>query len=114
VLVNIQEHIDRLVAARLQADIMGAETIIVARTDGEAANLLGASILHFHCPEISEISESSFSFSGSFDSVQGWTFVKDLCVLCCDVQTPTSTPVTTPSSSAPPRPAPGGPLDSLS
>lgn len=47
VLVNIQEHIDRLVAARLQADIMGAETIIVARTDGEAANLLGASACHF-------------------------------------------------------------------
>lgn len=40
VLVSTQEHIDRLVAARLQADIMGAETIIVARTDAEAATLL--------------------------------------------------------------------------
>src|SRR4051812_10552279 len=33
VLVSTQEHIDRLVAARLQADIMGTETLIVARTD---------------------------------------------------------------------------------
>jgi len=40
VLVAVQEHIDRLVAARLQADIMGTETFIVARTDAEAATLL--------------------------------------------------------------------------
>jgi isocitrate lyase len=36
----MQEHCDRLVAARLQADIMGTDTVIVARTDGEAASLL--------------------------------------------------------------------------
>jgi len=40
VLVSIQEHIDRLVAARLQADIMGTETFLVGRTDAEAATLL--------------------------------------------------------------------------
>ncbi|CAM9379395.1 unnamed protein product, partial [Choristocarpus tenellus] len=44
VLVSIQEHIDRLAAARLQADIMGTETIIVARTDAEAATLLDNNI----------------------------------------------------------------------
>lgn len=44
VLVSTQEHIDRLVAARLQADIMGAETILVARTDAEAAKLLDSNI----------------------------------------------------------------------
>jgi isocitrate lyase len=44
VLVATQEHIDRLVAARLQADIMGTETIIVARTDAEAATLLDNNI----------------------------------------------------------------------
>jgi len=44
VLVATQEHIDRLVAARLQADIMGSETIIVARTDAEAATLLDSNI----------------------------------------------------------------------
>lgn len=40
VLVSVQEHIDRLVAARLQADIMGTETVLIARTDSEAATLL--------------------------------------------------------------------------
>jgi isocitrate lyase len=44
VLVAVQEHIDRLTAARLQADVLGAETIIVARTDAEAANLLDTNI----------------------------------------------------------------------
>src|SRR4029077_16924026 len=33
VLVSTQEHIDRLIASRLQADIMGSELLIVARTD---------------------------------------------------------------------------------
>lgn len=44
VLCSTQEHINRLVAARLQADIMGADTIIVARTDAEAATLLDNNI----------------------------------------------------------------------
>lgn len=44
VLVSTQEHIDRLVAARLAADIMGANTVIVARTDAEAATLLDSNI----------------------------------------------------------------------
>jgi len=44
VLVSTQEHIDRLVAARLQADIMRTELIIIARTDSEAATLLDNNI----------------------------------------------------------------------
>jgi len=40
VLVSTQEHIDRLVAARFQSDIMGVPLILVARTDAEAATLL--------------------------------------------------------------------------
>lgn len=40
VLVSTQEHIQRLVAARLQADVMRSPTVIVARTDAEAATLL--------------------------------------------------------------------------
>lgn len=40
VLVSTQEHIDRLIAARLAADIMGSNLVIVARTDAEAATLL--------------------------------------------------------------------------
>lgn len=44
VLVSTQEHVDRLVAARLAADILGTNTIIVARTDAEAATLLDSNI----------------------------------------------------------------------
>ena len=44
VLVSTREHIDRLIAARLMADIMGAETILVARTDAEAATLMDSNI----------------------------------------------------------------------
>lgn len=40
VLVSTQEHIDRLLAARLAADILGSNLILVARTDAEAATLL--------------------------------------------------------------------------
>mmetsp|Transcript_17168 Transcript_17168/g.20221 ORF Transcript_17168/g.20221 Transcript_17168/m.20221 type:complete len:556 (-) Transcript_17168:187-1854(-) len=44
VLVATQEHVDRLCAARLQCDILGSNTLIVARTDSEAANLLDSNI----------------------------------------------------------------------
>lgn len=40
VLVPTQEAVQKLVAARLAADIMGTPTLIFARTDAEAANLV--------------------------------------------------------------------------
>ncbi|GJJ13325.1 Isocitrate lyase [Clathrus columnatus] len=40
VLVPTQEHIDRLVAIRLQFDIMGVENLVIARTDADAATLI--------------------------------------------------------------------------
>ncbi|KAI0164497.1 isocitrate lyase [Hypoxylon sp. FL1284] len=40
VLVPISEHINRLVAIRAQADIMGTDLVAVARTDAEAATLI--------------------------------------------------------------------------
>lgn len=44
VLVSTQEHIDRLVAMRLQTDIMGTDTVIIARTDAEAATLIDSNV----------------------------------------------------------------------
>ncbi|ERM93721.1 hypothetical protein AMTR_s00004p00244040 [Amborella trichopoda] len=44
VLVSVREHINRLVAARLQFDIMGVETVLVARTDAVAANLIQTNV----------------------------------------------------------------------
>ncbi|GAB3818744.1 hypothetical protein GCM10028895_16330 [Pontibacter rugosus] len=44
VLVPTQEAINKLVAARLAADVMGVPTILVARTDADAANLITSNI----------------------------------------------------------------------
>jgi len=44
VLIPTSQHIRNLTAARLAADIMGAPTIIIARTDAEAAKLLTSDI----------------------------------------------------------------------
>jgi len=44
VLVPVQEHIDRLIAARLQADIMNHNLVLIARTDAESGSLLSSNI----------------------------------------------------------------------
>ena len=44
VLVPTREAIEKLTAARLAADVMGVPTIIVARTDAEAADLLTSDV----------------------------------------------------------------------
>ncbi|KAL1840476.1 hypothetical protein VTJ49DRAFT_428 [Mycothermus thermophilus] len=44
VLVPISEHINRLVAIRAQADIMGSDLVAIARTDAEAATLITSTI----------------------------------------------------------------------
>jgi isocitrate lyase len=44
VLVPISEHINRLVAIRAQADIMGSDLLAIARTDSEAATLISSTI----------------------------------------------------------------------
>ncbi|OJD31271.1 isocitrate lyase [Diplodia corticola] len=44
VMVPIREHINRLVACRAQADMMGTDLVLVARTDSEAATLINSTI----------------------------------------------------------------------
>ena len=44
VLVPTQEAINKLIAARLAADVMNVPTLVIARTDAEAANLLTSDI----------------------------------------------------------------------
>jgi isocitrate lyase len=44
VLVPTREAVQKLVAARLAADVLGVPTVLVARTDAEAANLLTSDI----------------------------------------------------------------------
>ena len=44
VLVPTREFIQKLIAARLAADVLDVPTVLVARTDAEAANLLTSDI----------------------------------------------------------------------
>ncbi|KAI2012626.1 mitochondrial 2-methylisocitrate lyase [Ophidiomyces ophidiicola] len=44
VLVPIAEHINRLVAARFQWDLLGTENLLIARTDSESGKLLSSTI----------------------------------------------------------------------
>jgi isocitrate lyase len=44
VLVPTREAIDKLVAARLAADVLGVPTVLIARTDADAANLITSDI----------------------------------------------------------------------
>ena len=44
VLVPTQEAINKLIAARLAADVCGVSSIIIARTDADAADLLTSDI----------------------------------------------------------------------
>ena len=44
VLIPTQEAVQKLIAARLAADVMGTPTVLLARTDAEAANLITSDI----------------------------------------------------------------------
>ena len=44
VLVPTQDAIQKLIAARLASDVLGVPTIILARTDANAANLLTSDV----------------------------------------------------------------------
>lgn len=44
VLVPTQEAVNKLVAARLAADVMGVPTLLIARTDADAANLITSDV----------------------------------------------------------------------
>merc|ERR1712007_127634 len=44
VLVSTSEHIQRLIAIRLQADILNTGLVLVARTDAEAATMIDSNI----------------------------------------------------------------------
>merc|ERR1712217_294093 len=52
VLVSTWEHIQRLVACRLQADILNTPLVIVARTDAEAATMIDSNIDPIDHPHI--------------------------------------------------------------
>ncbi|UOB17113.1 isocitrate lyase [Abyssalbus ytuae] len=66
VLVPTKEAVNKLIAARLAADVMGVPTVIVARTDADAANLL-----------TSDIDERDRKFITGERSAEGFFYVKN-------------------------------------
>jgi isocitrate lyase len=44
VLVPVGDHINRLVAARFQWDMMGCENLVIARTDSESGKLISSAV----------------------------------------------------------------------
>lgn len=44
VLVPMSEHINRLIAARFQWDLMGCENLLIARTDSESGKLISSTV----------------------------------------------------------------------
>lgn len=66
VLVPTQEAIAKLVAARLAADVMGVPTVLIARTDADAANLL-----------TSDVDERDHRFLTGERSAEGFFYVKN-------------------------------------
>merc|ERR1712032_1789332 len=52
VLVSTWEHIQRLIAIRLQADVLNSPLVIVARTDAEAATMIDSNIDPIDHPHI--------------------------------------------------------------
>ncbi len=66
VLVPTQEAVQKLVAARLAADVMGTPTIVLARTDANAANLITSDSDPYDAPFIKgERSGEGFFFTNA-------------------------------------------------
>ena len=62
VLVPTQEAVNKLIAARLAADVCGVPTVLVARTDAESANLLTADVDERDRPFIEKRDRTSEGF----------------------------------------------------
>ena len=62
VLVPTKEFVTKLIAARLAADVCGVPTLLVARTDAEAAKLITSDIDEYDQPYITDQPRSSEGF----------------------------------------------------
>src|SRR5512132_1653186 len=69
VLVSTQEAVQKLIAARLAADVLGVPTVLLARTDAEAASLVTSDVDENDKPFISgeRTSEGFYKTRKGFD-----------------------------------------------
>ena len=79
VVIPVQEAINKLVAARLAADVEGVPSIVVARTDAESGKLLSSNVDERDHPFIKEGAERTaegFKLTGTVPWVTGAAYAK--------------------------------------
>ena len=92
VLVSTQEAVQKLISARLAADVLGVPTILLARTDAEAANLLVSDIDENDRPFITgeRTSEGFYRVKNGFDQAlaRGLGYAEYADLVWCETGTP--------------------------
>lgn len=92
VLVPTREFIQKLVAARLAADVMGVPTLIVARTDADSAQLITSDIDPRDQPFITgtRTDEGFYHITGGLDQAiqRGLAYAPYADVIWCETSTP--------------------------
>jgi isocitrate lyase len=92
VLVPTQEFIQKLIAARLAADVMGVPTILIARTDANSASLLTSDIDECDHPFLTgrRTSEGFFTVQAGLDQAiaRGLAYAPYADMLWCETSEP--------------------------
>ena len=92
VLVPTQEHVQKLAAARLAADVMGVPTIVLARTDAEAADLVTSDVDERDRPFLTgeRTAEGFYRTKKGFDQalVRGLAYAEVADMVWCETGTP--------------------------
>jgi isocitrate lyase len=93
VLVPTSEGINKLVAARLAADVCGVPTVLIARTDAESANLLTSDVDERDAPFITSkerTSEGFFSVKAGLESAiaRGLSYAPYADMIWCETGVP--------------------------
>jgi len=92
VLVPTQEHVQKLIAARLAADIMGVPTVLLARTDAEAADLVTSDVDERDRPFLTgeRTAEGFYKSRKGFDQAlaRGLAYAEYADMVWCETGTP--------------------------
>jgi len=92
VVVPVQEFVQKLIAARLAADVMGVPTLVIARTDANSANLLLSEVdphdREFMTGQRTE--EGFFVYRGGLDAAiaRGLAYAPYCDLIWCETSTP--------------------------
>jgi len=92
VLVPTQEHVQKLQAARLAADIMGVPTVLLARTDAEAADIVTSDVDENDKPFLTgeRTAEGFYRTKKGFDQAlsRGLAYAAHADMVWCETGTP--------------------------